>query len=86
MKHLASLPFALMAAPALAHDGPHLHPHDSGLWLVLVLLLAIGGASLIGADLLALRLVAEDGFALRRGLIPILTRLTGSDLPKPWMI
>lgn len=47
---------------------------------------AIGGASLIGADLLALRLVAEDGFALRRGLIPILTRLTGSDLPKPWMI
>ena len=47
MKHLASLPFALMAAPALAHDGPHLHPHDSGTWLVLVLLLAIGALVLI---------------------------------------
>ncbi|EEX11391.1 hypothetical protein SL1157_A0056 [Ruegeria lacuscaerulensis ITI-1157] len=46
MKHLASLPFALMAAPALAHDGPHLHPHDSGTWLVLVLLLAIGGVAI----------------------------------------
>jgi urease accessory protein len=47
---------------------------------------ATGGASLIGDDVLALRLLAGDGFELRRGLIPILTRLTGGDLPKPWMI
>ncbi|MGV6803587.1 MAG: hypothetical protein ACWA49_05215 [Ruegeria sp.] len=46
MKHLASLPFALMAAPALAHDGPHLHPHDAGTWLTLVLLLAVGGVAI----------------------------------------
>ncbi|WP_170421242.1 hypothetical protein [Ruegeria arenilitoris] len=45
MKYLGFLPFALIAAPALAHDGPHLHPHDSGTWLVLVLLLAIGGVA-----------------------------------------
>lgn len=50
---------------------------------------ATGGASLIGGDVLALRLLAEGGFELRRSLIPILTRLTrrlGGDLPKPWMI
>lgn len=45
-----------------------------------------GGASLIGADVLALRLLATDSFELRRVLIPILTRLTGGDLPKAWMI
>ncbi|HCQ65537.1 MAG TPA: urease accessory protein [Rhodobacteraceae bacterium] len=45
-----------------------------------------GGASLIGDDVLALRLLATDGFELRRVLIPILTRLTGGDLPKCWMI
>ncbi len=48
-----------------------------------------GGASLIGDDVLALRLLAGDGFELRRSLIPILTRLmstSGGDLPKPWMI
>ena len=45
-----------------------------------------GGASLIGSDLLALRLLASDGYDLRRALIPVLTRLTDTDLPKPWMI
>lgn len=37
---------AMAAGPALAHDGPHLHPHDSGTWLVLVRLLAIGGVAI----------------------------------------
>ncbi len=44
------------------------------------------GASLIGDDVLALRLLAVDGYALRQTLIPILSRLTGGDLPKCWMI
>ena len=48
-----------------------------------------GGASLIGADVLALRILAEGGFELRRSLVPLLaflTRRPGGDLPKPWMI
>ena len=53
------------------------------------LLPATGGASRIGADVLALRLLAEGGYELRRSLVPVLARLTrrpGGDLPKPWMI
>lgn len=44
-----------------------------------------GGVSLIRPDLLALRLLARDSFALRRVLIPALTRLTEDDLPRSWM-
>lgn len=44
------------------------------------------GASLMGPDLLVLRAVANDGFDLRRCLMPILTQLTGTALPRPWMI
>ena len=45
-----------------------------------------GGVSLVGADVLALRLLAADGFDLRRMLLPILDRLTGGDLPKCWRL
>jgi urease accessory protein len=45
-----------------------------------------GGASLIGPDLLFARLLAADGYGLRQRLIPLLTRLAGAALPKPWMI
>lgn len=45
-----------------------------------------GGVSLIGEDLLALRLLADSGYDLRQTLVPLLTRLIGGDLPKPWMI
>ena len=44
-----------------------------------------GGVSLIRHDLLAARLLARDGFALRRTLIPMITRLTGEDIPRPWL-
>lgn len=47
---------------------------------------ATGGASLLRPDLMFLRLLAPDGFLLRRTLIPILTRLSGAPLPRPWMI
>ena len=42
------------------------------------------GASLPRPDLLVLRLLAPDGFELRRVLLPVLDRLTGGDLPKTW--
>lgn len=45
-----------------------------------------GGASLLGPDLLVARILATDSFELRRSLVPALTRLTGHDLPRPWMM
>lgn len=45
-----------------------------------------GGASLIKADLLAMRLLAADSFVLRQTLVPLLTRLSGGPLPRAWMI
>jgi urease accessory protein len=45
-----------------------------------------GGASLAADDLLVARILAADGFDLRRTLVPILTRLTQDRLPRPWML
>ncbi|APZ53677.1 urease accessory protein UreD [Salipiger abyssi] len=44
------------------------------------------GVSAISEDLLLIRLVSVDGFALRGHLAPVLRRLSGSELPRPWMI
>lgn len=44
------------------------------------------GASLIGPDVLVLRLLAADGYALRQSLIPAVMRLTQDRLPRCWMI
>jgi len=44
------------------------------------------GASLLRPDLLCLRLLATDGFELRRSLVPILQPRSEDDLPRPWMI
>lgn len=45
-----------------------------------------GGASLLHDDILFLRLLSADSFALRVPLIPILNHLTGNALPRTWMI
>lgn len=50
------------------------------------LLPAAAGASLIRPGVLAARLVAADGLALRRILIPVLERLRGAALPKVWSL
>lgn len=47
---------------------------------------ASGGASLIAPDVLAARLVASDGFALRRALLPALELLSDAPLPKVWRL
>jgi urease accessory protein len=44
------------------------------------------GATVIGDDLLVLRILAPDSHALRQSLIPILNRLTHHQLPRCWMI
>ncbi|SDD95923.1 urease accessory protein UreD [Ruegeria marina] len=47
---------------------------------------ATGGASLVGEDMLLIRLLAADSFLLRQTLVPMLNRLTCHSLPRPWMI
>jgi urease accessory protein len=44
------------------------------------------GASLIADDLLLVRLLAEDGFALRRILIPVVEALTTAPIPRVWRL
>ena len=47
---IRAVAFALLPGAALAHGGPHLHPHGSdAFWLILV-------AAVIGAGILADRL------------------------------
>lgn len=45
-----------------------------------------GGVSLIRPGLLFARLLAQDSFLLRQSLIPVLTHLNGTNLPRTWMI
>ena len=44
------------------------------------------GASLVGEDLMVVRILAADSYLLRHSLMPILNRLTENRLPRPWMI
>ena len=44
------------------------------------------GASLIADDLLLVRLLAEDGFALRRQLIPVVEALSAAPIPRVWRL
>lgn len=62
-------------------------PQAAALLKPLRALLGTGaGASALDDDLIFLRLVAEDGFAMRRTLVPVLQTVTGGDLPRPWML
>lgn len=45
-----------------------------------------GGASLLSEDILSLRCLAPDGFALRRALLPVLDLLSGNTLPASWRL
>ncbi len=47
---------------------------------------AVGGASLLQTDVLVARILAEDGFALRRALLPVLDLLTDNTLPQSWRL
>ncbi len=44
------------------------------------------GANLIADDLLLIRLLATDGFALRQQMIPLITALSGAPLPRVWRL
>lgn len=47
---------------------------------------AEGGASLLAADMLTMRVLARDGYRLRARLLPILDYLTGGALPLCWRL
>jgi urease accessory protein len=49
-------------------------------------LLPSSGASLIDEDLLLVRLLATDGFALRRQMIPVIEALTDQPIPRVWRL
>ncbi|WP_432675319.1 urease accessory protein UreD [Nioella aestuarii] len=50
------------------------------------LLPAAAGASVIRPDLLFVRILAEDSFALRASLIPVISLLHRAELPRTWML
>ncbi len=70
---MASL--VLVAPEAEAHLGP-----------LRRMLPDTGGVSLLRPDMLAVRLLAEDGMELRRSLLPILDRLSRDSLPISWRL
>lgn len=79
-------PFVANGARAMAslvYVGPDAVAHLDPLR---ALLPDTAGASLLADDILVLRLLAGDGYALRKTLIPVLNRLYRSDLPRCWMI
>jgi len=59
---------------------------EAHLEAVRALLSKFSGASLLNSDLLAIRIVAEDSFELRKSLLPILDRLTGNAVPTSWRL
>ncbi len=59
---------------------------ETHLAAVRALLSDTGGVSLLRPDLLAVRLLARDGFELRRSLLPVLDRLSGETLPTSWRL
>ena len=44
------------------------------------------GASLLADDLLLIRLLATDGFTLRRDLIPLIEALSSAPIPRVWRL
>lgn len=45
-----------------------------------------GGASMLDTDVMVMRLLAEDGYLLRRALVPVLDLLTRNSLPQCWRL
>lgn len=47
---------------------------------------ALAGASLLAEDVMVARFLAEDGFGLRKLLLPALDRLSDNTLPRSWRL
>lgn len=71
------------AMACLVYAAPDAPAHLDGLRAVLS---DTAGASLLAPDLLVMRLVAADGFALRETLLPVLDQLSRDTLPVSWRL
>ncbi|WGH79967.1 urease accessory protein UreD [Jannaschia ovalis] len=71
------------AMASLFYAAPDAEAH---LAAIRALLPATAGATRPAPDTLALRLLAPDGWTLRRALLPVLDRLTGGTLPICWRL
>ncbi|MEL6478630.1 MAG: urease accessory protein UreD [Pseudomonadota bacterium] len=83
---LIARPFTFAGARAMAsilYTGPEAEARLAPLRATLS---ATAGASLIRPGVLVARVLAEDGFQLRRSLIPALRCLRGGALPKVWTL
>ncbi len=79
-------PFVANSARAMASLVYVAADAESQLDPVRALLPVTAGASLLLPDVLVLRLLAPDGFELRKSLIPVLNQLYQPDLPRCWML
>jgi urease accessory protein len=71
------------AMASLVYAGPDA---EAFLGPLRALLPQTAGASLVRGGLLAARLLAADGYDLRRALIPAIRLLNSNEIPKPWML
>lgn len=71
------------AMAGVLYAGPRAEGH---LAPIRALLPASAGASLVRDGVLFIRILAEDGFALRKTLVPVITALTDRPLPKVWRL
>lgn len=81
---IASRPGTLNGAGAMASVLLVSPTAESSLSALRQLLPVDAGASLIRPGVLTARILAKDGFLLRRALIPILEYLRGAPLPQVW--
>lgn len=72
-----------LATASLLYVGPDAEAQLAPLRAALGL---FGGASMLRENLLFARLLAPDAFDLRRPLLPAIRQLSGTDLPKTWML
>ncbi|MFK7836144.1 MAG: urease accessory protein UreD [Sulfitobacter sp.] len=91
--HLRGDATAQLARPAVAGGAGAMasivfvHPNARSLLpLMRGLLPDTAGASLIAGDVLVIRQLAQDSFALRSSLLPILDHLTNNTLPTSWRL
>lgn len=71
------------AMASLVYVGPDAEMHHTQ---IVKILPETAGASLLEDDVMVLRLLAADGYELRKALLPVLDRLTDDTLPTSWRL
>ena len=74
---------AATAMASIVYAAPDAARHITA---IRALLPQFGGASVLADDLLAVRLLAQDSYLLRKSLIPIIEQLSNTPLPAAWRL